>query len=328
MLVVMQSDVASADTESPAAPTRSVAWRRTRIATIAFAATMCAVLLGGGVDAFWLEARLDHFSVSLPDDGPGSTWLLIGSDAFPNPHASPRFAGSRADVILLVHVGPPHASVISVPRDLLLVNEVGGVERAALTLDSGGSQELVNGLCRTLGVAAGHVALLTRDGFASIVDAAGGVTVHVSNPVRDPSVDLDIEDSGTVHLAGRQALALVRSRHPQYLIDGTWRRLHEHAGARARARNAGAVFDALRRQAGELNANPFRLQRVLWAVTGALRVDSGTGLTDLIGMLHGTGRLRVLPAARLPRTIAVLTDDRTRAVLTAAGYPGTCTPPG
>jgi LCP family protein required for cell wall assembly len=328
MLVAMQPDVATADTESPAAPARSITWRRARIATIAFAAAMCAVLLGGGVDAFWLEARLDHFSVTLPDDGPGSTWLLVGSDAFPNPHESPRFAGSRADVILLVHTGPPGASVISVPRDLLLGTEVGGVERAALALDSGGPQELVNGLCRTLGVAVGHVAMLTRDGFASIVDAAGGVTVHVRNPVRDPSVDLDIEDAGTVHLGGRQALALVRSRHPQYLIDGAWRRLHEHAGARARARNAGAVFDALRRQAGELSANPVRLQRVLWAVTGALRVDSGTGLTDLIGMLHGTGRLRVLPAARLPYTIAVQADERTRGVLGAAGYPGTCTPPG
>jgi LCP family protein required for cell wall assembly len=324
----MHPDVIAADPESTDGPTRSVAWRRTRIATIAFAAAMCAVLLAAGVDAFWLEARLEQFSVALPDDGPGSTWLLIGSDAFPNPHESPRFAGSRADVILLVHTGPPRTSVISVPRDLLLGTEQGGVERAALALDSGGPQELVNGLCRSLGVAVGHVAMLTRDGFAAVVDAAGGVTVQLRTPVRDRSVGLDIEDAGTVHLDGVQALALVRSRHPQYLIDGTWRGLREHAGARARARNAGAVFNALRRQADGLSGHPLRLQRVLWAVTGALRVDAGTGLTDLIGMLHGTGRLRVLPAARLPYTIAVQADERTRAVLGAAGYPATCVPPG
>jgi len=328
MLVAMQPTVHPADPESRAAPTRSVSWQWVRRATIAFAATMCAVVLAAGVDAFWLEARLDEFSVSLPDDGPGSTWLLIGSDAFPNPHTSVRFAGSRADVILLVHTGAPRTSVISVPRDLLLLNAQGGVERAALSLDSGGPQELVDGLCRSLGVAAGHVAMLTRDGFASIVDSVGGVTVQLPTPVRDPSVKLDIEESGTVHLEGAQALALVRSRHPQYLIDGTWRRLHEHAGARARARNAGAVFNALRRSADGLSSNPIRLQRVLWAVTGALRVDSGTGLTDLIGMLHGTGKLRVLPGARLPYTIAVLADERSRAMLHAAGYPDSCTPSG
>lgn len=298
------------------------------MAVIAFAATMCAVLLAGGVDAFWLEARLQHFSVSLPADGPGSTWLLIGSDEFPNPHTSPRFAGSRADVILLVHTGDPRASIISVPRDLLLVTAQGGVERAALALDSGGPQEVVDGLCRTLGVAAGHVVTLTREGFAAIVDAAGGVTVHVPVPVRDPSVGLEIDDAGAVHLDGAQALALVRSRHPQYLMDGSWRRLPEYAGARARARNAGTVFAALRHQAAGLTTQPIRLQRVLWAVTGALHVDSGTDLTDLITMLHAAGRLRVLPAARLPDTIAVHADNRTRAVLAAAGYPGECTPAG
>jgi hypothetical protein len=144
--------------------------------------------------------------------------------------------------------------------------------------------------------------------------------------MRDPSVDLEINNTGAVHLDGSQALALVRSRHPQYLRDGAWIRLREHAGARARARNAGEVFDALRHAASDLKWNPLRLQRVLWAVTGNVRVDHGTDLTDLVGLLHGTGRLRVLPAAPLPQTIAVQATDRTRAALGAAGYDGSCTP--
>ncbi|MDT4916266.1 MAG: hypothetical protein QOH89_966 [Pseudonocardiales bacterium] len=292
------------------------------------AALLCTLVFAGGVDAFMLEARLDHFPVRLPDDGPGTTWLLIGSDAFPNAHQSPRYAGQRADVILLVHSGAPRASIVSVPRDLLLGTAQGGVERAALALDSGGPQELVDGLCRTLGVAVGHIGVLTREGFASVVDAAGGVTVRIPAPVRDPSVDLEIEATGAVHLDGPQALALVRSRHPQHLVDGVWQRLREHAGARERAHNAGAVFDALRRVAGGLKWDPVRLQRVLWAVTGALSVDSGSELTDLIGMLHGAGRLRVLPAAALPSTIAVTADARTRGMLAAVGYPGSCSPPG
>jgi LCP family protein required for cell wall assembly len=293
---------------------------------VVFAAAMCAVVLAVWVDEIVLDARLGTVRVALPDDGPGTTWLIVGSDAFPNPHESPRFAGHRADVILLVHTGAPHASVISVPRDMLISNAQGGLERAALALDSGGPQELVDGLCTTLGVGVGHLAVLTRAGFADIVDAAGGVTVHLLAPVRDPSVGLEIGRTGAVHLDGPQALALVRSRHPQYLENGSWVRLSEHAGARARARNAGAVFDALRHAAGGLKWNPLRLQRVLWAVTGDVTVDSGTDFTDLVGLLHGSGRLRVLPAAPLPNTIAVHADPRTSAALTAAGYRGGCTP--
>lgn len=313
-------------TEPATAPARSRRWRAAKRAVVAFAATLCALTLAVWVDEIVLDSRLGTVSVALPGDGPGSTWLIVGSDAFSRPHESPRFAGQRADVILLVHTGAPHASVISVPRDLLINDPQGGLVRAALTLDSGGPQELVDGLCSTLGVGVGHFAMLTRNGFADIVDATGGVTVRVDAPVRDPSVGLEIDDTGAVHLDGTQALALVRSRHPQYLRDGAWVRLGEHAGARARARNAGEVFAALRHAARGLKWNPLRLQRVMWAVTGNLRVDHGTDLTDLIGLLHSSGRLRVLPAAPLPQTIAVHATERTRAVLEAAGYSGSCTP--
>jgi hypothetical protein len=68
------------------------------------------------------------------------------------------------------------------------------------------------------------------------------------------------------------------------------------------------------------------VQRTLWAATGAMTLDSGAGLTDLLALLNSHGRLAVLPAAPLPRTIALLANARTRAVLAAAGYPPTCTP--
>jgi LCP family protein required for cell wall assembly len=322
------SDDTGASTDSDATPARSPAWRRTKFAAVAVAALLCALILAGAVDAIVLSGRLRHVSVALPADGPGTTWLIVGSDEFPNPHTSPRFSGHRADVILLVHTGAPRASIISVPRDLLLTNAQGGVQRAALTYGDGGPQELVDGLCRTLGVPVGHFAALNRDGFRSIVDALGGVAVHIGEPLRDPSIGLELDSAGEVHLDGAQALALVRSRHPQYLVDGQWRRIGEYAGARARARNAGLVFTALRNAASELVWRPITLQRVMWAVTGALTVDYGSGLTDLLGLLHGSGRLRVLPAAPLPATIAVQADARTRQVLAVAGYPQKCAPPG
>ncbi len=307
---------------------RSRAWRRRKQCVIAAAATMCTLVLAGGADVVVLDHRLRHVAVRFPDGGPGRTWLVIGSDARDrrlSSGAGPRFAGRRADVILLVHVGAPRSSVISVPRDLLLTTRQGGVERAALTFDSG-PQELVDGLCRTLGVRVSHLAIVTMDGFAHIVDALGGVTVDIARPVRDRKAQLEIDEAGAVHLDGAQALALVRSRHPRHLIDGVWVGVGERAGAGLRSRNAAAVFTALRNEASSARGNPIALQRTLWAATGDITLDSGADLTDLLDLVNSHGLLTVLPASGLPRTIAVLANARTRLALSAAGYGPTCQP--
>ena len=296
--------------------------QRTKWIVVAAAATLCALTAAGGIDVSLLEHRLRHVRVSFPDGGPGQTWLLVGSDG--TQHGAP---GERADVILLVHTGAPHTSVISVPRDLLLTRTEGGVERAALTYAEG-PQALIDGLCRTLGVGATHLAIINRRGFKDAVDALGGVTVHINQRVRDRKANLEIDETGDVHLDGAQALALVRSRHPQRLVDGTWVGVSEQVGAIKRARDAAAVFNAIRSKAGALRSNPIRLQGTLWAATGDITLDAGSDLTDLLGLVHAHGRVTVLPAARLPRTIALLADDRTRSVLAAAGYPATCTPRG
>jgi LCP family protein required for cell wall assembly len=292
-------------------------------AVVAVAAALSAMTLAGGVDMVVLEHRLNHVAVRFPEGGTGETWLVVGSDE--RNRRGPRFAGHRADVILLVHVGAPGPSIISVPRDLLMRTEAGGVERAALAFDRG-PQALVDGLCRTLGVAATHLVVVTMDGFADIVDALGGITVHLAAPVRDRKAQLEIDRAGAVHVSGSDALALVRSRRPEHLVDGVWVGTGEHAGARLRSRNAAAVFNAIRSRARGARHNPVTVQRTLWAATGAMTLDSGAGLTGLLALLNSHGRLAVLPAAPLPRTIALLANARTRAVLAAAGYPPTCTP--
>lgn len=292
---------------------------------MAIAAIFCATTLAAGIDFVVLDSRLKHIAIRFPDGGPGRTWLLVGSDE--RDHPGPRIAGQRADVILLVHLGAPRSSIVSVPRDLLLTTARGGVERAALTFDSG-AQELVDGLCRTVGVAATHLAIVTMDGFAHIVDALGGLTVRISEPVRDRKAKLRIDSAGSVHLDGAATLALVRSRRPQHLVNGVWIRTGERAGARLRSRNAAAAFTALRRKARAARTDPVTVHRALWAATGAMTLDEGDGLSDLFDLLTSHGRYTVLPAAPLPRTIAVQPDAATRRALRAAGYPASCTPRG
>ena len=281
---------------------------RIKWTVVAVAATLCALTLAGGVDMVVLDHRLEHVAVRFPGGGSGRTWLVVGSDERDRP--GPRFAGHRADVLLLVHLGAPRPSIVSVPRDLLLRTAQGGVERAALTFDTS-AQALVDGLCRTLGVPVTHLAILTMPGFADLVDALGGVTVRIDAPMRDPKAQLDIEQTGQVRLSGADALALVRSRR---------------AGAASRTRHAAALFGALRSKARAERHNPIVVQRTLWAATGALTLDSGSGLSDLFDLLNSRGQVTALPAGPLPRTIAVLADARTRGALAAAGYPATCTP--
>jgi hypothetical protein len=59
-----------------------------------------------------------------------------------------------------------------------------------------------------------------------------------------------------------------------------------------------------------------------------MTLDAEAGLNDLLDLLASRGRFTVLPAAPLPRTIAVLADRQTRRALRAAGYPPSCTPRG
>ena len=157
-------------------------------------------------------------SPALPDDM-FEAYLGVGSDA----------SGVLADAIVLA-LAPTDGSapiLVSIPRDLYVRNPchegwsrvnagLGGCEGFA-----SGTELIALMVQGYTGIEVDHVARVTFDGFASVVNALGGVTVCTDNPARDPRSGLDLP-GGCVVADGYTSLAWVRSRHTEQLIDGTW----------------------------------------------------------------------------------------------------------
>ncbi|SHN86304.1 transcriptional attenuator, LytR family [Geodermatophilus obscurus] len=296
------------------------AWTRIGLAVLVL------LLVAVSVDIALLAGRVDEVAVELgADDSDGRTWVLVGLDsrdrlpggadpaAFGTPEAVP---GTRADAVVVVHQTDAGTRVLSLPRDLLVIRDE---RRTRLTLTwQGGPRETVDVLC-SIGIAADHLVTVDFAGFAEVVDAAGGLTVDVPVPVRDPGAGLELPRAGVQHVDGRTALALVRSRHPQHLVDGAWTPVPVDPDGRASA--AGTVLSALVDAVRGSLVRPWRLQAVGWATTGALTVDPGTSVTDLAALAGADlSTVEVVPSDHRDGAVPVaLPTAGTRAAIEAAG---------
>ena len=296
------------------------------------AVVVLLVVLAAVADLVVVNGRIGHDAVRFPHGGSGQTYVIIGSDSraaipagttqnlFGSVSAAP---GQHADVVLVVHRDGSRTSILSIPRDTLVSPEVGTVERLTLAFDDG-PQAVVDGLCRTLHIPATNLVIVDFRSFAAIVDQLGGVTVDLPHPIRDPMASLYLDRSGAVHLDGADALALVRSRNPQWLVDGRWIAVPD--GAAQRTRWAGRVFAAVLHSARTIGFDPVALQRLAWVSSGSLTTDSGTGLPALWRLSTVSAPVQPLEESPLVATLAVEPDASTFAMLSSAGYGGRCVP--
>ncbi|HJQ43061.1 MAG TPA: LCP family protein [Jatrophihabitantaceae bacterium] len=317
------------DRTSPGVPARATSGKRWTGRRLALIGMVVVVAVTGVVllDERWLASRLDHVSVSFPSSATrGETWVLVGSDRRTDVDASfgtaAQVPGARADVVLVVHRVAGRVHVLSVPRDLLVRIDDGTMVRVALTLEDG-VQQLVNGLCRTLNIPATHLVVLTMAAFERVVNAVDGVPITLSYAVRDSVADLALP-AGHYRLTGAQALALVRSRHPESRIGGRWVTTSEVAGAAHRTTEAADVFAALQRELRGAFWHPIRMQRVALAATSGLTTDRHTGLLTLARLRSGGSAPVSLPSAPLGHGIATISTAQTTAALRAAGYAAPC----
>ncbi|SDP50486.1 cell envelope-related function transcriptional attenuator common domain-containing protein [Nakamurella panacisegetis] len=318
--------------DGPDIATAVPARRRTRRsrAVKALFAVLSAVLVLIALDAVVLSARIDHITITPTAGAPGETWVIVGSDSraeIPDGASRATFgttdqvAGARADIVLVVHRSPAGAvSTLSIPRDMLLRNSLRQLNRMTLTFQVS-PQNLVDSLCTTLGIPTDHLVVVDFAVFTSVIDDLGGIVVDVPAPVRDAYTGLDLTTAGPQRVTGTQALALVRSRHPEQLVGGRWQLMSD--GAQQRTSWGGVIFRTVE-QAVAASGNPALLQGLAWTVSGAMRTDHSTSLADLAILAQYAGPVVDLPAKSVGDGFAVAASDDTYSALQAAGFDRTC----
>ncbi|MFI2779405.1 LCP family protein [Streptomyces sp. ALB3] len=215
--------------------------RRRRGLKIALGVLLVLLLAGGGT-AYWmyqdLEGNIKGVDIdrTLGEDRPeklpttGQNLLVLGSDSRAGAEnkelgGGGGVSGARSDTALVVHIpeGRTEAVAVSIPRDTLVTrpecvgsdgSRTAGAERVMFNSVYAqlGPACVVKTVEKMSGVRIDHYLEINFAGFKDLVDAIGGVTVKVEEPVKDKASGLDLT-AGTHKLNGTESLAYVRTRH-------------------------------------------------------------------------------------------------------------------
>ncbi len=225
----------------------------------------------------------------LAAGGGGFTnYLIVGSDSREgidpnNPNAAAILgdgdvSGQRTDTLMVLQVRGNESRLLSVPRDLML--PIAGTDyedRVNSAYGVGGTDGLVQTISSGLGIPIHHYAEVDLAGFLGVVEATGGVTIAFDAPARDEGSGLYVEQTGNVRLDENQALAFVRSRKYERLVDGEWQ--PDVLGDLDRVVRQQTFLRAV---ASEMTStrNPLALNRMAGAVGDAVKVDEGLSTSD------------------------------------------------
>ncbi|MGH3561974.1 MAG: LCP family protein [Mycobacterium sp.] len=257
-----------------------------------------AGIVGGGA---WFDTALQRAPVltaypDRPAAGRGTTWLLVGSDSRQDltpEHQQQLTTGGdvgRTDTLLLIHVpglgsGTP-ATVVSIPRDSYVPIPGYGRDKINAASTLGGAQLLAQTVEQATGLRLDHYVEIGFGGFAALIDALGGVTMCLAEPISDPLAGLDLP-AGCQTLDGRAALGYVRTRAtPRADLD--------------RMANQRLFLSALLHRATSPTVwlNPWRWYTVPHTAAGAITVDQGDHAWDLARLgwaLHGSTATLTVP---------------------------------
>jgi LCP family protein required for cell wall assembly len=194
-----------------------------------------------------------------PADQPGTTYLVVGSDAREG------LAGQRTDTIMLLHTGDGPPLLMSVPRDSIVEIPGNGTNKINAAFSIGGPELLVQTVESSTGIRVDHYVQMGFDGLVKLVDAVGGITICPDEAINDPLAKLKIP-AGCQEVDGDTALGYARSRHSQNLGDID------------RARHQREVVSAIGHEV--LNwrtlVNPLRYWRVATGGASSVQVSDGT----------------------------------------------------
>lgn len=269
---------------------------RRRVLTWLGALLVLLVLLAGA-GAGYAQYRYGQIpKVRVPAEtaasGPAFNMLVIGSDSRAGAAASTgvgtaaTVTGQRSDVIMVWHVvpGEHRITILSIPRDTMTqmvganIARFGRYNRVNAAYNSGPNL-LVETLQENFGIPISHVVEVDFAGFKGAVDSLGGVYMDFRYPSKDVWSGLDVPAPGCRLLDGTAALAVARSRHYQYDVNGQWIATPISDLGRIKRQDAflRALADAVRR-----TRDPLRLNAFLGSLPQGVTVDSGFSMPFLV----------------------------------------------
>ncbi|HLL62258.1 MAG TPA: LCP family protein [Propionibacteriaceae bacterium] len=243
------------------------------------------VLLTGAAAAYLLTIDRSVTSnitrgVDLPSDDPSAppgearptkepqetgtlNYVLLGSDS-----RDPGNAGNgRSDTIMVVHLNKKRnqAYIVSFPRDMYVTIPGYGKNKINAAYAFGGVQLTVRTLEQLTRTRMDHVALVDFEGFISLTNDLGGVTVMNDDAFSSHGYDYP---EGEITIAGEQALWFVRERKklPNGDLDRAKNQRNVIKAIVAKGLSAGVVSD------------PGTFTRFIGGVARHLTVDNS--LTD------------------------------------------------
>ncbi|MGE0795009.1 MAG: LCP family protein [Acidimicrobiia bacterium] len=314
---------------------------------IAFNVGLIAAFLAGAGGLGYFRWRFDRIpridaAVEATEEALGpQNFLLVGSDTRaavePDSEDEDGFGGVEAsdgsghsDVVMLVRVDPrvDQAWMLSFPRDLWVEIPGKGPNRINVAFrgdaDAGvsGADLLIATLRQNFGIPVNHFAQVDFFGFEDLVDAIGGVTIHLPGPVRDldtsvsPAVNvsgLDIGSAGCVELNGEQALQYVRSRHFQtQRPDGTW--VADRTSDLGRiTRQQDFIRRAVDKVVGPGVLNPLKLNELVGVAERSVVLSASIEIDDLLDLAEGYRSLTSGGPAQFAIPTVAVTRPRTGA---------------
>lgn len=231
------------------------------------------------------------------NDGEDTNILIVGNDSRQSATdeelaelGTERDGGSlNTDTMILAHIPADgsRASLVSFPRDLWV--DIPGIGEHKLNsafpngasggtspeATAAGARLLTQTISGISGVHIDHYVQVDLLGFYNISKAIGGVEVNLCHAVEDHYSGIDLP-AGKQVIEGQQALAFVRQRHG--LPNGDIDRIHRQQYF------IGAMVNKMT-SAGVL-LNPVKLNDLLNAVTGSMRMDPDLDPMKLARQLH------------------------------------------
>jgi LCP family protein required for cell wall assembly len=235
-----------------------------------------------------LSGVLDEAS----DSGGPENYLVVGIESAEgldpdDPVRIGRAGAGKSDTIMILRIDPRErgAKLLSLPRDLWVpIAGTGHSRKINAAVEIGGAPLLIRTIDGNFGIDIHHYVQVDFAAFRELVEAIDGVPIYFPYPARDRKTGLNIRPTGCVTLGPVQALAFVRSRTYEQLIDGEWEVDLGLPDIGRIGRQQAFIRKALSRASERGARNPGTLDRLIDVGLAGITVDQELTAGDLFDL--------------------------------------------